>query len=238
MTALTPFPPKAIVRPVMLQRWSWLTFLHWRYDPRVIQRILPNGLLCDTFDGAAWVGLVPFYIPQLNIAGLPSIPWACTFPETNVRTYVRGPDGRTGIFFFTLEAARLLAVLGARLTYRLPYRWATMNVEKRGAVVEYRSRRLPLFGKGETNIAVKIGSGRDWGDFDFFLTARFRLYTSSRGRIAFADIEHKPWPLQSARVLRLNQNLIEMSGAPRESGAPVVHYSDDLLVKIDRLRWL
>ena len=238
MTAPTPYPPKVVARPVMLQRWSWLTFIHWRYDPAVIERLLPPALECDTFDGSAWVGLVPFYIPQLNIASLPSVPWACTFPETNVRTHVRGPEGRTGIWFFTLEAARLLAVIGARLTYRLPYRWAAMSVSKQGNIVEYRSRRLPPFGKGETNLAMEISATRDWGDFDFFLTARFRLYTAHRGRVAFADVEHRPWPLQTAHALRLDQNLVEMSGVPKPSGAPVLHYSEDLLVKVDRLRWL
>ena len=40
----------------------------------------------DTFEGAAWIGLVPF-----EIYGTPGLPY---FPETNVRTYVVGPGGK------------------------------------------------------------------------------------------------------------------------------------------------
>ena len=71
----------------------------------------------------------------------PALPWFTSFPETNVRTYVRGPDGRVGLWFFSLDAARLEPVLVARSTYALPYMWSAMRVERDGAVVRYRSRR-------------------------------------------------------------------------------------------------
>ena len=82
----------------MRQTWRRLTFLHWPYDPDLIRRFIPAGLELDTFDNAAWVGLVPF-----EIYDLPGIPH---FPETNLRTYVIGPDGSRAVWFFSLEAAR------------------------------------------------------------------------------------------------------------------------------------
>lgn len=97
----------------MFQRWELLTFLHWRFEPKPIRRLLPRGLTLDTFEGAAWIGLTPFRVAGLRPPFAPAIPWISRFPETNVRTYVRGPEGERGVWFFTLEAGRLVAVLGA-----------------------------------------------------------------------------------------------------------------------------
>ncbi len=220
----------------MLQRWQSLTFLHWRYEPDVIRPLLPPQVTLDTFDGAAWVALTPFLLMGLRPPFFPAVPWLSQFPETNVRTYVRAPDGERGVWFFTLEAARLAAVLGARTLYHLPYRWAGMRVQRTGNRIEYRSKRKYPFGSGFTDIAVEPGERIKAGNFDNFLAARYRLYTVRRRRLFFAAIEHEPWPLQSARLLRLQQDLIQKSGVPKQMGEPVVHFSADLAVRIGRLQ--
>ena len=223
----------------MLQQWQNLTFLHWRYEPAIIQRLLPQRLEVDTFDGSAWVGLAPFVLYDLRFPFTPAAPWISRFPETNVRTYVKGPDGGRGVWFFTLEADRLLAVLAARVFYRLPYRWAAMQVRQYNEqVTEYQSERKPPFGRAHTNIAIARGERRVSGAFDNFVTARFRLYTAFGPRIAFADIEHEPWSLHSGTVLRLEENLVERSGPPAPKGEPVVHFSANLAVRIGGLQWL
>ena len=111
----------------MYQTWSWLGFLHWSYRPEVLQRLLPAGLRPHTFDGLAWVGVTPFFLEDLRTPVAPALPWFTSFPETNVRTYVVGPDGREGLWFFSLDAARLEPVLVAQSTYRLPYKWSAMR---------------------------------------------------------------------------------------------------------------
>ncbi|MDQ1745834.1 MAG: uncharacterized protein QOD07_97 [Frankiaceae bacterium] len=85
----------------MRQRWDSLSFLHWPYDVDVVQRFLPAGLTVEPWDGHAWVGLVPF---EMHVGG-PAGPLMVRFPETNVRTYVVGPDGRPGIWFFCSSAS-------------------------------------------------------------------------------------------------------------------------------------
>ena len=122
------WPSQSIGRAVMLQTWETLAFLHWDYDPGDVQRLLPAGLDVDTADGRAWVGLIPFRL-TIRAPGLPPVPWVSRFSEINVRTYVRGPDGRAGIFFFSLEASRLGAVVAARWWYQLPYMWAAMRID-------------------------------------------------------------------------------------------------------------
>ncbi len=152
----------------------------------------------------------------------------------NVRTYVRGPDGQRGIWFFSLEADRLAAVVGARLSYRLPYRWARMRVEATTGSVEYRSSRH--FGPGHAHITIHPGSPIRADELARFLTARFRLYTVIGGRLAFAQVEHPPWPLATATIGRLEQNILEHSGLPIATGEPLVHFSPGVRVRIGRPR--
>ena len=111
-TGVTPGAcPFTVDRPIMRQRWEWLTFLHWSFDPPVVQRLLPAGLQVETFGGAAWVGLVPFFM-RVATGGGSRAPWISDFCETNVRTYVRDAEGRSGIWFFSLDAARLALHVG------------------------------------------------------------------------------------------------------------------------------
>ena len=133
-------PRKGSVWPPPPSGGSALTFLHWRYDPDEIRRLLPRGLDVDTWDGSAWVGVTPFVMVDIRIGRLPAVPGVSTFPETNLRTYVRGADGRDGLWFFSLEAGSLPMVLAASALYGVPYRWADMTVEQ-GETVRYRSRR-------------------------------------------------------------------------------------------------
>lgn len=222
----------------MLQRWQKLTFLHWRYDPKAIRPFIPPPLTLENFDGAAWVGVVPFLISGLRPPRLPALPWISQFPETNIRTYVRGPDGTRGVWFFTLEADRLLAVWAARTFYHLPYRWAAMTVTETPGTIHYRSQRKRPFGRGSTNIEIEPGEAIESGPLENFLTARFRLYSLAGRTLLAAPIEHKPWPLRSARVSRLDETLFANLGLPPPIGQPIVQYSADLQVKIGSIETL
>lgn len=211
-----------------------LTFLHWKYDPVAVQSMLPAGLTVDTFDGAAWVGLTPFLLSGLRLPHVPALPWISRFPETNVRTYARGPDGTPGVWFFSLDAARVLAVTGARAAYRLPYMWSRMRVEASGTRVEYQGGRIFPRPRAGYSIAIEPGMEIHPGDRDHFLTARWRLYTKFGKQLAFAQVEHPPWPLYAARVLRLEQNLLQCAGLPAPRGEPIAHYSPGVDARVSR----
>lgn len=224
-----PFPVK---RPLMFQGWYGLTFLHWRYAPETIRPLVPAALQVDVCDGSAWVGMTPFLLAGLRPPGLPALPWISRFPEMNIRTYVRGPDGERGIWFFSLEAARFAAVAGARISYGLPYRWARMRVRQTAGGTEYTSRRR--FGAGHASIKVQPGARLSPSELERFLTARYRLYTKLAGRLAFAQVEHEPWPLHSAAIIHLEQDVIQNSGVPPPKGAPLAHFSPGVYVRIGR----
>ncbi|HTD54139.1 MAG TPA: DUF2071 domain-containing protein, partial [Silvibacterium sp.] len=105
---------------IMIQRWNDLLFAHWPVPPAQIAPLLPANLTLDTFDGAAWVGIVPFWMDQIRMHRWPEIPGANRFPELNLRTYVREAHSNlAGVYFFSLDAANPLAVAGARLFFKL-----------------------------------------------------------------------------------------------------------------------
>ncbi len=223
----------------MFHRWDQLTFLHWSYEPAVIQDLLPPGLTVDTFpteagEERAWVGLIPFLMEVSGSKGR-SLKWPFRFPETNVRTYVLGPDGEPGIWFFSLESARMGAVPGARLTYRVPYFWARMKATRSGDVMRYvTQRRWPGPRGARSEVTVRIGAAyapEELTSFDHFLTARWTLFGSWGGRLLMAHAVHPPWPLHRATV-DWTDELIVADGIPAPVGDPAVHWSPGVDVRI------
>ena len=126
---------------VMTQSWHDLLFAHWRVDERLLRPHIPHAFDIDRFDGSAWLGIVPFTMTHVAARGTPALPWLSAFAELNVRTYVSPRDGKRGVFFFSLDAARLPAVLAARALLSLPYFHASMQVRRDGDRVHYVSRR-------------------------------------------------------------------------------------------------
>jgi uncharacterized protein YqjF (DUF2071 family) len=211
----------------MVHRWDDLTFLHWPYDPATVQALLPRGIEVETYDGMAWVGLVPFRMTVLP---------ASRFPETNVRTYVRGPDGTAGVWFLSLDADNLGAVAAARATLNLPYQYARMATGRPGDTVRYRSHRH-LTKNARSDITVEAGEpfrDDELTDLDHWLTARFVLWTRVAGRAVKLRAHHPRWPLRRATVARLDSALVESAGLPGPEGDPLVHFSDGVRVKIGR----
>lgn len=189
---------------VMVQRWHDLLFAHWALPPEQIRPLVPRELELDTFEGKAWVGLIPFWMSDVRFRGTPPIPTASTFPELNVRTYVRAPQelDKPGVYFFSLDAASLIAVLGARAGAGLPYFWADMRSEAAGEEIRYRSSR-----KQSPRPAELIASYRPTGpvsqnktDLERFVTERYCLYVVRSGRIHRIQIHHLAWPLQPAEA--------------------------------------
>lgn len=228
-------PEERVERPVTYQRWSALTFLHWPFDVDVIQACLPDGFKVDAWGGLAWVGMTPF-VMSLRVAGLPPVRGMSTFPETNLRTYVRGPDGCDGIWFFSLEADCLPLVLGARTLYGVPYRWADMRVDRTGDVIRYRSRRR-LDPGASHDIRVHIGPPlADPPAFDGWSSGRWRAWTHVAGHFFVVPVDHLPWPLHEATLLDLDETLLAASGLTRPLTPPRARYSPGTDVRLGLLR--
>jgi len=210
----------------MTQSWHDLLFSHWRVNERLLRPHIPAAFDIDRFDGSAWLGVVPFTMSNVAARGTPALPWLSAFPELNVRTYVSPRDGKRGVYFFSLDAARLAAVLAARAMFRLPYFPASMQVTRHGEGVRYVSHRR---GGSASFVGAYEPTGPAFvparGTLEFFLTERYCLYhVDLLGRPARLEIHHAPWQLQTARAEIAENTMAHALGIPLE-GAPLLHFA-------------
>jgi uncharacterized protein YqjF (DUF2071 family) len=226
----------------MAQRWNDLLFAHWPIPIDEMARLLPAGLEVDTFDGYAWVGVVPFWMDQVRTRAIGerciTVPGTSSFCELNLRTYVRSQaTGLRGVYFFSLDAASALAVIGARTLFHLPYFFASMRQQiASDGTVEYTSRRL-LTGRQVRFKARYRGRGEvagpsRAGTLEHFMTERYCLFTRYAGKVRVGHIHHLPWPLQAAEAeISLNE-LPAAHGIALPDRPPVLHFARELHVYI------
>jgi uncharacterized protein len=221
---------------VMGQTWERLAFLHWPVDPDVLADVLPPGVEPDLYDGSAWVGVTPFEVHSFRLRLTLPVPLISTFPEINVRTYVTSA-AKPGIWFMSLDTSSRLAVLAARMAYRLPYHHAGRQASRQhGAWVQFASVR----GDGGARFAARYrptGPVREAqaGSFEHFMAERYCLYTvDEQLQLLRGDIHHRPWPLQPADV-EITENTMARPYGIELTGDPRVHYAERLDVVFWRL---
>jgi uncharacterized protein YqjF (DUF2071 family) len=215
-----------MVLPLTLQKWEKLTFIHWRYPAELLAARLPRGLELDVCAGSGWVSMTPFLL-SIRPPGLPGL---SRVPETNLRTYVRGPGGSPGIWFFSLDIGNAAAALGARLGYWLPYAWSEMRVREQGSAIRYASRRIVPPG-AYTSVRVEVGRPLIAGELEDFLSARFRLFTRAGPLLLKCEVRHPPWPLCEARLLELDESLLQAAGLPQPAEEALVQFSPGVEVQ-------
>jgi uncharacterized protein YqjF (DUF2071 family) len=246
-------------RPVMRMRWRHLLFAHWPIDADVLRPLVPPSLEIDTFEGRAWVGLVPFTMEDVSPVVAPRMPWrgVTDFHECNVRTYVypRGrPDlagggvGKGGVWFFSLDAASRLAVWGARRFWGLPYFFARMRLHRTEDEIDYAVDRVHAGGVAAARLRCRWRAldplpAAQPGELAHFLTERYCLYTTRRTRgdesaLQCGPIAHAPWPLRRAQLLSLDNSLVRAAGIDGldQSHEPLLYHADELEVRAWRLR--
>jgi uncharacterized protein len=218
---------------VMRQEWHDLLFAHWPISPEVLRPLVPKELPLDLWQGTAYVGVVPFVIRNLRPRGVSSLPILSHFAEINVRTYVT-VDGKPGVYFFSLDAENLSAVLGARLMYGLPYYKANFRISAENGCITYESRRTMRPRPADFHASYHPASEPlAWcppdQTLDRFLTERYCLYAVIAGHVYRTNIHHLPWPLQLAKA---EIGMTDPLGLPFISPTPLLHYSKFLDVLV------
>lgn len=239
-TGPTPEPVTAeaarpVPRALLTVQWRDLAFLHWPVEPAVAAALLPRGVRPDVFGGKSYAGLVAFRMYRTGFLGLPGLPYLGSFPETNVRLYSVGPDGRRGVVFRSLDAARLLPVLAGRVAFRLPYQWSAMRVRRDGPVVRYASRRRWPGAPARLDLAVDVGEPlTSPSGLEQFLTARWGLHAAwYGGGLSYLPNQHPAWLLHRATLLHLKESLLGAAGLPPPRDGPVsVLYSPGVPVRM------
>ncbi len=223
---------------VMRQEWHDLLFAHWPVPVDLLREKVPLQLELDLWRGEAYVGVVPFVIRNLRPRGIPALPVLSHFAEINVRTYVTC-SGIPGVYFFSLDAANLSAVLGARLLYALPYFHAHFDISRAGNEVHYESRRLQRPKPAEFRANYRpVSDVLAWlppkESLERFLAERYCLYAVSGRHVYRTTVHHLPWPLQLATAEMTANSMTNPVGVPLLGPPPLLHFSKFM----DVLTWL
>ena len=223
--------------PVMFQSWRHLLFLHWTWDPAAIQATLPAGLHVDTFDGRAYLGVVPFWMDAVRPRFCPPVPGLSWFLELNLRTYVHTADGTPGVWFYSLDCNQPVAVRLARSLFSLPYVHARQTGIRPSAQnhhrAKFKSQRMALTadqlsGKyGWSNhFTYNVAPGSTPapalpGTLEYFLAERYVLFSHSArtGRLASGRVWHTPYQLAPAHA-SCATTLFADNGFPPPETAP------------------
>jgi uncharacterized protein YqjF (DUF2071 family) len=218
-------------------QWHDLCFLHWPVDPSELAPLLPRSLVLDTYEGSAWLGVVPFHMTDVSLRGMPHIRRLADFRELNVRTYVMF-RGRPGVWFFSLDATQLLVSRIARAAFRLPYLDARIDIRRDGDAISYESARTHL-GGGVADLALRYRPSGPAvrsvpGSLEHFLTERYCLYSTFLGRLYRLEVDHPPWPLQPAEVEVERCTMTRPLGMELGPEPPLAHYA----ATIGTVAWL
>lgn len=221
--------------------WRHLLFANWPVEPAIVDHRLPDGLTVDSYDGRAWLSVVPYLNVDVRRRGLPAVT-GFELPELNLRTYVRC-DGEPGIYFFSLDAEGVLGVVGARLSHRLPYYNATVEMDVADGRIAFSSERrhptAPAARFAGTYEPVGESFTPDPDSLAAFLTERYRYYTTGRrDELRYADIAHDRWSLRPATVALETNTLFEANGFEPPETTPICYYSEGVdIVSSRNRRW-
>jgi uncharacterized protein YqjF (DUF2071 family) len=229
--------------PLPEGRWTWrqswrdLAFLHWRIPAKALRSAIPEGLSLQEFDGSVWLGVVPFWMAGVMRRPLPDVPGVSAFPELNVRTYVDIADGesRPGVWFFSLDATKRLAVWAARRFFHLPYYRATIRIDEVDGRYNYYSRRRD----GRATFAARYGPtsqaySSEAGTLEHWLTERYSLYAEAPdGQLWRSEVHHPAWPLQQCEIDIETNDVVPDLEVDIARPPDVVHFSK----RIDVVVW-
>ncbi len=202
--------------PAGYQTWQHLLFLHWEFDPQAIQKTLPPGLYVDTYEGKAYLGVVPFYMRNIRPRFCPTVPGISNFLELNVRTYVYDERGIPGVWFYSLDANLLLAVWLARAFFHLPYHHAKMKAKKEKEKVTYYTKRY----KNTPNLSSSFSYScegpyheAELKGLEFFLLERYILfaYNKKKKTLSTGQVVHSPYQVRSCQPDKWDANYLEIN---------------------------
>ncbi|WP_139378302.1 YqjF family protein [Mesobacillus jeotgali] len=212
---------------LMTQEWHHTLFAHWPVPSASLREHVPRELEIDTFDGSAWIGIVPFKVKNTHGRMTPPIPFFSSYVEVNVRTYVSyGP--RSGVYFFTLDANQLLAVIGAKAVFGLNYKQANIDFQEKD-YFELHSKRVPA-GDVNAKLSLRYKPSSDiffaeQGTLEHWFTERYCLWTKRGSKLVRGDIHHTKWELQRANAELSQEMLIPFINQDLLTKPPLLHYN-------------
>lgn len=205
------------------QRWNNTLFLHWQCPVDAFRAFVPESLEIDTFEDSAWISLVVFSVKKLRVNGFPWLPYLSEFEEINLRTYVL-KDGIRGIYMFSIEANKFIAILMTRLFIGLPY--MKSKISRRDCVVNSTNTNKNY----SLQVSYKPGPAINKMPIDYWLTERHSLYEVINNTLNRFDIHHIEWdlkmPIMNIDKLKYHAGNVNLTDRQHD----LAHYGADIKV--------
>ncbi|WP_324661972.1 DUF2071 domain-containing protein [Haloarcula sediminis] len=199
-------------------------FCHWPVDPDALARTLPDWLTVERAADDAWVTAIHHTVAGVSAFG---VDLGNPAESVTVRTYVQGPDGQRGLYFFAAFTTDPIASAAGPLL-RLNYRDG--QVTRRDADGEGRSERT-LDVDGRRALTVRYTPGEEAAttappdSMAAFFVERFRVFAEGPlGTRVVGHVGHDPWELGPVEAA-VEGDLLSVLGLPEPVGDPLVHYS-------------
>jgi len=206
------------------QEWNKVIFLHFEVSLQELRVLVPNELEIDMFEEKAYVSIVAFTMEKIRPRLLPSLSFISDFHEINVRTYVK-KNGKTGVYFLSIESEKFLSSLVAKTLSGLPYKTVSMLRDENFFVSENKKDGFELKLKYEIGQEVKNKSA-----IDKWLTERYALFLIENKKIYKYEIHHKEWELNSIRFDELKYNYTIGNLVFKNSTPNLMHYANGIQV--------
>ncbi len=205
---------KTIRRPFLTARWSNLAILTYEVPPALLEPHLPAGLELDRRGDTAFASLVAFDFQDTRVWGV-AWPGLRTFPEVNLRFYVRHGN-RRGVVFIREFVPRPVVSWLARAIYSEPYLVAPIEssvAEEAPVIVAIRR----LHWRGRSHAIEVTGSKPAFqpaedSDEHFFKEHQWGFGRDGRGRTLVYEVRHPPWKVYPIRSWSLDFDWAEVYG--------------------------
>lgn len=183
---------------VYYQEWNRVLFFHWEVPIEILDKLVPKELKIDTFNGKAYISIVPFTMENIRPKYLPAIGFISNFHEINVRTYVEN-NGKKGVYFLNIEAEKFLSAFVSKQLSGLPYEKATIKRTANSYQSNNPSKGFHL--SVDFTIDQPI---HNKSNLDKWLTERYCLYLKECEHVYRYDIHHKEWELNQIKIDRFD----------------------------------
>ena len=233
-------------RAFLRAEWRDLVLLNYEAPEDLLAPLVPAGVDLDRWHGTLYVSVVGFLFRDTRVLGVP-IPAHRTFPEVNLRFYVRrevAGETRRGVVFVRELVPRRAIALVAKVLYNEPYRALPMRYALAadgalgGVTREYAWRSSSDWTRlsGRTTGPARILEAESEEEF---ITEHYWGYTRQRdGGTVEYRVSHPRWNVWTAIDARLDGDLASVYGdafarvltsPPRSAfvadGSPIIVYS-------------
>ena len=201
------------MRTFLAAEWHHVLGVTYAADHDMLAPHLPRGARIDELDGAPRVSIVAFGFRRTRVRGI-AIPGHITFPEINLRFYVR-LNGERGVVFIREYVPRPVIALVAKLAYNEPYRTTRMDhvVTAARDALHMRHRFGPRKSSRLEAIASLTADLPAHDSPEYWLTHHDLGVGRRRdGRARSYRVEHELWALHEILTLNIDVDFAGLYG--------------------------